>query len=148
MKRSVLLLSLLIFLCLATAAQSETNTHVANIKNLTGSVSIVRDTVRLAAELGQQLFSADTIISSADSSAGILFTDGTSVSIGPASEVNITNYLFQPNNNEYDFSLYMNRGSALYSNGKLGKLSPESVKIHTPRATVGVRGTRFIVKVD
>jgi hypothetical protein len=44
--------------------------------------------------------------------------------------------------------MYLKKGSAVYNSGKIGKLSPESVKLSTPRATVGVRGTRFIIKVE
>ena len=53
-----------------------------------------------------------------------------------------------PKNSRYEFSLYMARGTAIYSSGKIGKLSPESVKVNTPTATVGVRGTRFIINAD
>ena len=148
MKRLFLLLTMLVYVCFSSPAQSDGTQHVANIKKVIGEVSILRNNVHLQAKPGTQLFSSDTIISSSDASAGILFTDGTSLAVGPSSEINIENYLFQPDARRYDFSLYMNKGSALYSTGKLGKLSPESVKINTPRATVGVRGTRFIVKVE
>jgi hypothetical protein len=33
-----------------------------------------------------------------------------------------------------------------YLSGLIGKLSPESVRIETPTASIGVRGTHFAVK--
>ena len=90
----------------------------------------------------------DIIVSGPDSSGGIVFKDGTQLTVGPSSEIEISRYLFRPEEAKYDFSLYLRKGTAIYSSGKLGKLAPESVSLNTPRATVGVRGTRFIVKAD
>ncbi len=30
----------------------------------------------------------------------------------------------------------------------MGKLAPEKINIHTPKATIGVRGTKFLIRVD
>ena len=91
---------------------------------------------------------SDIIVSGPHSSGGIVFKDGTLLTVGSSTEIEITRYMFQPEEAKYDFSLYMKKGTAIYSSGKLGKLSPESVSLNTPRAAVGVRGTRFIVKTD
>jgi hypothetical protein len=77
-----------------------------------------------------------------------MFIDGTTLAIGPNTQFDIKGYRFEPNIEAYEFSMYLKQGAALYTSGKIGKLSPGSVKISTPRATVGVRGTRFIVKVQ
>ncbi len=34
-----------------------------------------------------------------------------------------------------------------YISGLIGKLAPESARFETPVATIGIRGTRFAVKV-
>ncbi|MEO8406964.1 MAG: FecR domain-containing protein [Oxalobacteraceae bacterium] len=122
--------------------------HVALFKNVSGTVKIIRDKSDLVAVAGTQLMKLDSIASGPDSSAGIVFKDGTLLTVGSSTEIQISRYLFQPEEAKYDFSLYLKKGTAIYSSGKLGKLSPESVSVNTPRATVGVRGTRFIVKVD
>lgn len=122
--------------------------HVALFKNVSGNVKIIRDKSHLVAANGTQLMKQDIVTSGADSSAGIVFRDGTLLTVGSSTEIQISRYLFQPEEAKYDFSLYLKKGTAIYSSGKLGKLSPESVSMNTPRATVGVRGTRFIVKVD
>src|SRR6516165_1899754 len=43
--------------------------------------------------------------------------------------------------------LKMVRGVAAYVSGKIAQLSPDAVRVETPVATVGVRGTRFVAKV-
>jgi hypothetical protein len=42
----------------------------------------------------------------------------------------------------------MVQGTAVYISGIIAKLSPQSVRFETPNATIGIRGTRFLVKVD
>ena len=61
-------------------------------------------------------------------------------------QVDVRDYVFQPKAGKYAFSLYMSKGSAIYESGKIGKLAPEAVKVETPKATVGVRGTRFLIE--
>jgi hypothetical protein len=41
----------------------------------------------------------------------------------------------------------MLRGTASYISGIIGRQSPESVRFQTPDATIGIRGTQFLVKV-
>ena len=89
----------------------------------------------------------DCVSTGPGASAGIIFTDGSTISLGPASEININEYQFEPKEKTYEFSLYIHKGSLVYATGKLGKLAPEAVKLKTPRATVGIRGTRLLINV-
>ncbi len=143
-----IILFVFVILVFPTGNVAAQDDHVALVKNVTGEVLVHRLQKSLPASPGMQLQKDDKIISKTNATVGLIFTDGTLLSIGPSSEIDINQYVFEPKNELYDFSLYMKKGTALYSTGKLGKLSPESVKLKTPRAMVGVRGTRFIVKVD
>lgn len=123
--------------------------HVAIFKNVTGDIKIIRGTAdTIIPTPGTRLLKSDTIISGPASSGGIVFKDGTLLTMGASTEIKISDYVFEPEDAKYAFSIYLKKGSAIYSSGKIGKLSPESVSVNTPKATVGVRGTRFIVKVD
>ncbi len=133
--------------CFANPAFGEDG-HVAIFKNVAGGMKIVRTDATLDAAPGMTLFMSDRVISESNASAGIVFKDGTLVTVGPSTEIQIRDYVFEPKNSKYEFSLYLARGTAIYSSGKIGKLSPESVKVNTPTATVGVRGTRFIIKAE
>ena len=77
-----------------------------------------------------------------------MFKDGTLLTVGSATEVQIRDYVFEPKMAKYEFSVYLSKGTAIYSSGKIGKLSPQSVRVDTPTATVGVRGTRFIITAE
>lgn len=120
--------------------------QIGQIKNTSGEVQIYRANKVLAASPGDALVQSDKITTK-DGSAGILFNDGTMVSIGPNSEMVIENYTFVPKNKQYSFDLFLHKGSAVYTSGRLGKIAPDAVKLKTPRATVGIRGTKLILEV-
>ncbi len=122
--------------------------HVALFKNVTGTLTVVRNGSTLPAVAGTTLFVSDKIVSSIGSSGGIVFKDGTLLTVGASTEVQLRDYVFEPKVAKYDFSVYLAKGTAIYSSGKIGKLSPESVKVDSPTATVGVRGTRFIITAE
>ncbi len=133
--------------CLANPAFGK-DEHVAIFKNVSGGMKIVRNDQTLDAAAGTTLLMSDKVISAPEASAGIVFKDGTLLTVGSSTEILIRDYVFEPKESRYAFSLYLAKGTAIYSSGKIGKLSPESVKVNTPTATVGVRGTRFIVNAE
>jgi hypothetical protein len=124
------------------------DTHVALFKNVSGTLKVVRADRSLDATPGMTLFTTDRIISGPNSTAGIVFKDGTLVTVGASSELQIRDYAFETKDSRYQFAMYLAKGSAVYSSGKIGKLAPEAVRIDTPTTTVGVRGTRFIITAD
>ncbi len=124
-----------------------TASGIGFFKNVKGEVLLIRGEAQQKVLAGQQLFTADTIITASQSSAAVIFQDGTRMTLGAGSELEIRKYEFQPHKEQYDFSLFLKRGSVIYSSGKLGKLAPEKVKLRTPRATVGLRGTRLLLSV-
>ena len=135
-----------IFIFSATAFGRELK--VGFIKSTTGTVSIKRGETIVPAKQGAPLFKSDILITQSNSSAGIMFSDGSTFAVGQNSEINIRDYLFQPQSNAYAFDLFLKKGKAIYSSGRIEKLAPDKVCLSTPRATVGVRGTHVIIQVD
>ena len=97
---------------------------------------------------GDPIFKSDVLITKTGSSAGIIFTDGTTIAIGQNTECNIEDYIFEPKANAYAFDLYLKKGKAIYNSGRIGKLAQDKVSLRTPNAIVGTRGTHFIIQVD
>lgn len=139
------LLAITCFLAQPACAQED---HIAIFKNVSGSISVLRDNATLEAEPGMKLFVADRLASGSGASGGIVFKDGTLLTVGPSTQIQIRDYVFEPKQANYAFSLYLAKGSAVYSSGKIGKINPEAVKVDSPTATVGVRGTRFIIEAE
>ncbi|MEG3753370.1 FecR family protein [Psychromonas arctica] len=137
---------LTIFLsCSSAFAESD---FIGTIKAVQGNVFIQVGSTIFDAKPNDKLYEGYLIETEDDSSIGLVFIDGTQLSIGPSSQVIINRYLFSPKQKNYLFDVMIQNGSAIYSSGKLGELSPESIKVQTPEATIGVRGTKFLVEVD
>jgi hypothetical protein len=132
----------------AQSALAQDDASVALVKSVSGTVSVMRNGAKLDVQPGFQLQKSDEVVSQANSSSGIVFKDGTLLTVGAGSDVQIKDYLFQPADAKYAFAVYLAKGSAIYSSGKIGKLAPESVSVSTPKAVIGVRGTRFLVSAD
>lgn len=145
--RPIALSALASLALLVTAAHADDD-HVALVKNVVGRIGVERQGVSTDAVPGMPLFVADRLVSAPGASAGIAFKDGTLLTLGPAAELQLRDYVFRPKEAKYAFDVYLKRGTAIYSSGKIAKLAPEAVKVDTPTATIGVRGTRFIVEAD
>ncbi|MCF8092329.1 MAG: FecR family protein [Desulfotignum sp.] len=117
------------------------------VETLTGKVYIHRNDTLIRVEAKMPVWEKDTLVTKKNAYAGIVFTDGTVITIGPESIFEMSAFVFEPAEDLYDFSFYMEKGSAIYNSGKIGRLSPDSVKMTTPKATVGVRGTRFVINL-
>ena len=74
--------------------------------------------------------------------------DNTRLSLGPSSRLTLEEFTFNPRKEEYSFISEMAKGTMVYLSGMMSKLSPESVSVKTPVATVGIRGTRFLIRID
>ena len=147
MKRLLCLLAFGWLLGLSTTALAA-DAHVALVKRVEGSVKVVRASGSVEASGGTQLLVSDRLIAAPGATASIVFRDGTLLTLGSGADVLVRDYLFEPKDDAFSVSLYLNKGSAIYESGKIGKLKPEAVKIDTPTATVGVRGTRLLIEAN
>lgn len=130
--------------CLAVSEESP----IGKIKTAKGDIIIVRSGVEIAMNTGDTLYQNDIIRTGADSSVGIIFLDNKMLSLGPKSEMVIDEYVFVPQEGRLSMITSMLKGTAAYLSGIIGRQSPESVKFQTPDATIGIRGTKFLVKVE
>ncbi|MGD9614946.1 MAG: FecR domain-containing protein [Alphaproteobacteria bacterium] len=89
---------------------------------------------------------ADEIVRTAEKSvARIVFQDQTRLEISPLSEVVLDRFVYDPNRSNAEVAVSIAKGIARFTTGVL---SHESYKINTPAATIGVRGTTLVVRVD
>lgn len=118
------------------------------VKVSKGSVQIQRGGTKVPAVVGTAVRTSDVIVTGADGSAGITFTDNSLVSVGPNSVFAIDKYRFDTTTHAGEFEGNLRQGRLAAVSGKMVKQAPESMKIRTPSAVMGVRGTEFVVQVD
>jgi hypothetical protein len=121
---------------------------VGQIKNLRGSVHVERDGQRMVATPGMGVQQADVLVTGADGAAGVTFLDNSLLSIGPDSALAIDRYSFDSTTHDGHFDASLKRGTLAGVSGRLVKRSPEAMRVRTPSAIMGVRGTEFVVKVS
>ena len=133
-------------LLIAAAASAAAN-DAGQIKSLTGSVQLEREGKRTPAALGAIVRQGDTIITGADGTVGITFSDNSLLSAGPDSVLAIDRYRFEPVTHAGKFDASLRRGTIAVVSGKMVKQSPDAMRVRTPASIMGVRGTEFIVRV-
>ena len=122
-------------------------TRSGTLKNVQGPVQVVKgDTSRPAAP-GGGVAEAERIVTGPQGSAVLLLRDGTQITIGPNSQVDITRFQFDATTQTGSLTVQVLLGTIRMVTGLLGKLQPDNVKVQTPSSTVSVRGTDFIVEV-
>jgi len=140
----VAILSLLV----AVPAQAAEPASAGQIKVVSGSAFIVRGNTVLPAAIGQRVFESDKVRTGSDGRLGITLKDDTRFSLGPNSEVHLERFAYAPAEGHLALALNVVRGMAAYVSGRIAKLSPDAVRLETPGAIVGVRGTTLALSVS
>ena len=116
------------------------------IKVASGASFIVRGQTATPATVGEVVFESDILRTGADGRLGVTLRDETRISLGPGSEVQLQRFLYSPADGQFAFVLRIARGIAAYVSGRIAKLSPDAVRLETPTAIVGIRGTRLAIR--
>lgn len=142
-------LALLVVASPALAGQSQQEANAAGrIKIASGSVSVVRGGQTIAAQPGLLVYEADTLRTGADGRVGLTLKDDTRLSLGPSSEIRLDKFAYAPAEGRLGFVLNVVRGMAAYVSGRIAKLAPDAVRLETPAAIVGVRGTTVVLRAS
>jgi hypothetical protein len=120
---------------------------IGSVKKVSGQVAIVRDGQPTPAQPGFKLHSGDVLQTGLDGSLGVILRDNSLLSLGPSSHIAIEKFIFVPAEGKLGLTARMLRGTMAYVSGLIARLAPESATFVTPVATIGVRGTRFAVRV-
>jgi|SRR5438477_7923965 len=131
----------------ATSAFGQQPVVAGHIKVTSGSAFIVRAGGLVPAEAGLPVYESDALRTAADGRLGITLQDDTRVSLGPGSEVRLDRFAYAPAAGQVGFVLKIVRGFVAYVSGRIAKLAPDSIRLESPAAIVGVRGTALAVRV-
>ena len=118
------------------------------VKTVSGSAFIVRGGAVLPAQPGQVVFQADALRTGADGTIGVTLKDDTRLALGPGSEVRLERFAYAPGTTGLGMVLKFVRGVTAYVSGRMAKLAPDSIRLETPSAIVGVRGTNLVIRVQ
>ena len=145
MRRFTVFILLTVFLGLSLVSAEQV--LAGKVKKIRGTVVVIRGDRTQTLRVGDPVFQNDLMQTGATGAVGIIFEDNTILSLGPKSRLAIDGYTFAPEQGKLSLLLRLLRGTASYLSGIIGKQAPEAVKFQTPDATIGIRGTKFLVKV-
>lgn len=138
---------LLLGLLAASPALAQTPSPAGRIKSVAGEAFVIHQGQRMAATVGTPVYEQDSLATGADGRVGLTLRDDTRLSIGPQTTIEINRFVYAQSDSQFAFVLRVVRGVVAYVSGRIAKLSPDAVRLETPSAIVGVRGTRVVIRV-
>jgi len=123
------------------------NVPAGDIGEIKGSGVLERGSDVIKGNTGVGVQTMDTAVT-ARGTMRIDFIDETRVDITEHSRLVIDEFVYDPANDVGTLSIKASLGGVRYASGQIAKKYRQNVKISTPSATIGVRGTDFVMIVD
>lgn len=137
----------IVTLMLILAGPGWANTTAGNIGTVKGSGVLERDNDVIPGNSGTEVQMQDTAVT-ANGTMRIDFRDDTRVDLTQHARLTIDEFVYDPGSNTGTLSIRATLGGVRYASGQIAKRSRQNVRIQTPSATIGVRGTDFSMVVD
>jgi hypothetical protein len=117
--------------------------NIGKISVSKGEVTVIRNNTNLQASNNFILEKSDQIKTGEDGKAQLIFTDNTLITIGAKSLLNVSEYIFDEQNQKAEANFNVVEGTFRTITGKIGKTNPDKFKLQTKSASIGIRGTIF-----
>lgn len=151
------LLNYLVLICILlsisfTVQASKRKEAIGSLRNVSGLATITRtmdDGKKkiFQARNGLPVYQKD-MIKTTQGILGIIFNDNTRISLAKNSLLVLTKYVYTPAKKEYGMITRVMRGKVAVFTGEMSNLKANSIIFKTPNATIGSRGTSFLIEVN
>ena len=139
--------ALAIVVATVTPASAQEPVPAGHVKTVAGTATIVRAGQTLPAKPGAAIYATDTLRTAADGTVGVTLRDDTRISLGPGSEVRIERYVYAPGEGGLGMVLQVHARDGDVRVRAHGQARAGSIRLETPTAIVGVRGTTVAIRV-
>lgn len=117
------------------------------VAELEGDVIALLDGAERMLDEDGAVFSGDRIFTRADANVLLRFLDDTTLALGEDGEVVIDEFVYSPGAATNGFSATMAKGVFRYLSGQIAARDPSQIRLNTPFATIGVRGTSLLTRI-
>lgn len=148
MKTHRVLPEVLVLVLAGIALSAAAPESIGSLRTVKGPVFLLREGAERAVTGAERLLVGDVLRTGEGGSVGLLLRDDTSISLGPQSRLSLEDFTFAPAQGKLSLVARLFKGTMAFLSGRIAKLSPASVKVETPVATVGIRGTYFLVQAE
>src|SRR5215470_3410626 len=129
---------------------------IGKVVTATGSVTIEHVTAVVVqaalsnqpgqAKVGDPIYLGDVLTTGGNGRVGITFTDGTAFDLSSNARMAMTEFIYDPNSKSNSTLLSLTKGTFTFVAGKIAKTG--DLKVDTPVATMGIRGTTPRVEIS
>ena len=145
--RFVALVVLAVMACAGreTAAAIDDQITIGNTKVVVKTVIGTFEGELRVLELQDDVYHNELIETEAESATKLVFLDETNLTLGPDSRVVLDRFVFDPDPSKASLVMTATKGIFRFASGKLPK---NAYRLHTPAATIGIRGTVLAFSID
>src|SRR5262245_49563436 len=118
---------------------------IGNVAALTGKASVKRNDKSIPLALKDDIYLNDIVQTSANSSLGITFSDGTTFNLKANAQITIDNFVYEEGGKKNAGIFDVAKGTVAFVASHVAKTG--DMQITTPTATLGIRGTSGLVEV-
>ncbi|MCA6106604.1 FecR domain-containing protein [Bradyrhizobium cenepequi] len=129
----------------AADAQQPAAEPIGNVADLTGSASVTRNNATTALQIRDDIFSGDVVETQAKSALGITFNDATTFKLSASARITIDKYVYDEGGKSNGALFDVVKGTLAFVAAGVAKTG--DMRITTPTATLGIRGTTGLVEV-
>ncbi len=126
-------------------AQAPAAEPVGNVATLTGSATVTRHNAATPLNLKDDIFPNDILKTSANSTLGVTFTDATTFNLTANAQITVDSYLYEEGGKQNGALFDITQGTVAFVAAAVARTG--DMKISTPTATLGIRGTTGLVEV-
>ena len=124
----------------AQAGATTSPDPIGQVEKVVGNATVMRNGTAVALNVGDKVYKSDVVQTGADGQVGIAFPDGTALNLTPNTRMAFNEFSFDPNATSGNGALIsLVEGSFSFVAGKVAHTG--DMKIDTPVATMGIRGT-------
>ena len=118
---------------------------IGNVATVTGSASVIRNDKTTPLKVKDDIYLNDVVQTAANSTLGITFVDATTFNLKGSTKITIDNYVYEDGGKNNAAIFDVAKGTAAFVAAAVAKTG--DMKISTPTATLGIRGTTGLVEV-
>ena len=127
------------------SGQLAPNDPVGSVASVTGTARVTRGGATVPLKAGDVIFKNDVIATAANSTLGITFEDETTFNLSANSRITVNEFIYAEGGSSNSALFDVVRGTVAFVAHQVAKTG--DMKISTPTATLGIRGTSGLIEV-
>ncbi len=119
---------------------------IGQVETLAGTATAARGGATVTLQIGSPVFQGDVVSTGGGSSLGITFADRTVLSLGDSARMTLDRFVYAPGGGAQNSMLFnLVQGTFVFVAGQVAPTG--DMRLETPVATMGVRGTTGVIRV-